>query len=98
MNRHVIYRPEAAAEIEEAVVWYEAQFLGLGSEFFRTVEGAIATIQRNPYQYQIVRGDIRRALLRRFPYKILYTIREDEILIVACSRQRRDPKRWMNRR
>jgi plasmid stabilization system protein ParE len=52
---------------------------------------------RNPFQYSVVHGEKRRALLRRFPYALTYRASEDEVVILACLHARRDPKRWQRR-
>jgi hypothetical protein len=60
MNRNVILRPEAEAEVAEAIDWYESRGKGLGADFMRAVDAAMAAIKRNPEQYQIVKGQVRR--------------------------------------
>jgi plasmid stabilization system protein ParE len=90
-------RPEVEAEIADAADWYEARSTGLGTEFLRAVDAAIASIQRYPLGYQVVFKDSRRALLRRFPYSVIYSISDNEILIVTCIHGKRDPKSWQDR-
>ena len=60
MNRKLVFWPEAEAELAEAVDWYETRGKGLGADFMRAVDAALAAIQRNPNQYQIIKGRIRR--------------------------------------
>jgi hypothetical protein len=76
MNRRLTLRPQAEAEIDEAAVWYEGCGVGLGHDFLRAVAAALAAIQRNPFQYQIISGELRRAGLRRFPYSLIYRCRD----------------------
>jgi plasmid stabilization system protein ParE len=97
MNRKLNLRPLAEAELAEAVDWYETRGKGLGAEFVRAVDAAMATIQRNPDQYQIIKGHIRRAVLRRFPYSLIYVASEQEVTVLACFHGRRDPQRWIGR-
>jgi plasmid stabilization system protein ParE len=97
VTRRVVFRPEAEAELAEAVDWYEARGRGLGTEFLRAVEAAIATLQRHPTLFPIAFGTARRAVLRRFPYNVIYTVSDDEIVIAACIHGRRDPRRWQTR-
>jgi plasmid stabilization system protein ParE len=94
MNRRVILRPEAEAELAEAIDWYESRGKGLGADFMRAVDAAMAVIERNPEQYQIVKGQVRRAVLRRFPYGLIYVASQHEITVLACFHGRRDPRRW----
>jgi plasmid stabilization system protein ParE len=72
MNRKLILRPEAEAELAEAIDWYESRGKGLGADFMRAVDAAMAAIERNPERYQIIKGQVRRAVLRRFPYGLIY--------------------------
>jgi len=95
MNRRLTLRPQAELEIGEAAVWYEGCGAGLGNDFLRAVD--LAAIQRNPFQYQIILGELRRAGLRRFPYSLIYRCQDQEIVVVACAHGRRDPRRWKDR-
>jgi plasmid stabilization system protein ParE len=93
----LIFRPEAEVEIIDAITWYEERGKGLGAEFLRAFEATLAAIERNPHQYAIVEGEIRRAVLRRFPYSIMYVIVDHELLILACFHASRNPERWRER-
>jgi plasmid stabilization system protein ParE len=97
MNRELVVEPEAEAEIDEASRWYDLQNPGLGADFLRAVGAALAVIQRNPFQYQVIYGEARRAQLRRFPYGLIYIVADPEIIVVACMHGRRSPKRWQGR-
>jgi plasmid stabilization system protein ParE len=97
MNRRVIFRAQAEAEIAEALEWYETRGKGLGADFMRSLDATVAAIQRAPAQYQIVKGQARRAVLRRFPYSLVYLASEDEIVVLACFHGRRDPRKLMDR-
>jgi len=63
----VVLRPAAAADIEDAFDWYEAQRLALGDEFQASIRDILDRIANNPNLYQVVHRDTRRALLKRFP-------------------------------
>ena len=68
----LIIRPEAEAELEEAFVWYEQQVAGLGSQFLLALDATINSLRRNPFQCPVVHKQVRRALVRRFPYQVCY--------------------------
>jgi hypothetical protein len=70
----VAFRREAETEIAEAVDWYEARGRGLGAAFLRALDAALAAVQRNPAAHPVVFGRARRALLRRFPYSLVYVM------------------------
>ncbi len=90
-------QPEAQAEIIEAYQWYEDKAEGLGAEFVRAVDACLAAIERNPTAYALVHKQVRRALLRRFPYGIFYLVEGEAIVVLACFHSSRDPKRWQQR-
>lgn len=84
--------------MDDAYVWYESKKPGLGEEFLEAVDDVIATAVEHPMRYRVVVLDIRQALVRRFPYRVLYRILGDEVVVVACFHARRDPRRWEERR
>ena len=89
-----IVRPAAAADIDDAYLWYEAQRKGLGDRFLTAVDETVNAIADRPLQYPVVRRNTRRALLRRYPYAIYFRVDGDVLVIVACMHGRRDPRRW----
>jgi toxin ParE1/3/4 len=93
----ILVRPAAAADIEDAFLWYEQQRPGLGAEFLQVVDRTLSAIATNPLIHATIHRDTRRALLRRFPYGVYYRVYPEGIVIVACMHGRRDPKRWESR-
>jgi plasmid stabilization system protein ParE len=94
----IIYRPEAAADVEEACAWYEGQRVGLAGEFLASLQAAEDAVRATPLAYQIHRRDTRRYRLRRFPYQLFYRVLGEHIVIVACFHVRRSPRRLRTRR
>ncbi|WP_026730904.1 type II toxin-antitoxin system RelE/ParE family toxin [Fischerella sp. PCC 9605] len=97
MNYKLLISPEAELDIEEAFEWYEESNPGLGYEFVRVVDSCLAGIGRNLLAYPLVHQEIRRALIRRFPYGIFYLFEEDTIIVIACFHVKRDPQQWQCR-
>ena len=93
-----ILRPAAAADIEEAFLWYERQRAGLGDEFLKAVQSALDNIVTHPTRYPVIHRNTRRALVHRFPYQIFYRVYDEVVAVVACMHGRRDPIRWKSRR
>jgi plasmid stabilization system protein ParE len=93
----LLFRPEARTEILEAQSWYDARVPGLGTEFALAVAAGAAAISRFPDAYPLVHGRVRKAVLRRFPYALLYVVDGGSILIIACYHHRRDPRGWQSR-
>lgn len=98
MTRELVFRPEAEIELREAYAWYEAQRPGLGDELLLCVEAAVESARREPARYPCVRGDVRRALTRRFPYSVCFIAEEERLVVLAVFHGRRDPRRWHARR
>ena len=94
----LLLEPEAEADLEEAFAWYDSQRPGLGSEFFAEVARILQAIEQTPQQYSIIRGQTRRALVRRFPYAVFFVVDRDLIAVTAVMHGRRDPRRWQERR
>lgn len=92
-----IFRPAAAADVEDAYRWYEAQQPGLGEEFLAAVRAILESMVANPERVPVVHRQTRRALLRRFPYGLYYRIVDDQIVVLACMHGRRNPRRWQSR-
>ena len=87
------------AEIEmlESAVYYETQARELGENFIDIIEEAVVDIAENPQAWPEIDQAIRRRLVRRFPYSILYTVHEQEIIIVAVMHQKQKPRYWLDR-
>ena len=94
---NLFVRPAAAADIEEAFVWYEARRPGLGDEYLEAVSQAITAIREAPRMHGVIHRDVRRAKVRRFPYSVFYRVLEEAIIVVGCFHASRDPRRWRRR-
>ena len=97
MNYRLLLQPEAELDLEDVYYWYEQRTRGLGSEFIRAVDASISAIHRNFLAYAVVYRQVRRKLIRKFPYGIFYVIRGDTIIVIACFHVRRDPQQWQRR-
>ena len=97
MKRTIIIRPEAEQDMRDAYSWYEIQMPGLGANFLLHIDAALRSLQRNPLQYRLVHQDVRRCLVRRFPYGIFYVAEDKRLVVVAVFHAKRDPKSWQER-
>ncbi|HET9226895.1 MAG TPA: type II toxin-antitoxin system RelE/ParE family toxin [Thermoanaerobaculia bacterium] len=93
----MVIRPEADAEVYDASHWYEERREGLGQEFLNAFAAATSNLRHNPHLYPIVAGEARRLLLHRFPYSLIYEIHGDEVVVLACFHESRDPQEWLRR-
>jgi plasmid stabilization system protein ParE len=97
MTYRIIVRPEAAREVQEAFDWYDVRSEGLGLEFLRAADASLAGVQRNPLAFPKVHKEVRRVLIRKFPYTLFYIVEEESIVVVACFHAKRDPIDWLRR-
>ena len=91
------FHPEAEFEFVQAIEYYEEREEGLGQDFAVEVYSAIERAVSYPKVWPILKEDVRRSLVRRFPYGILYAEQDKEIYIVAVMHLRRNPDYWKNR-
>jgi toxin ParE1/3/4 len=91
--------PEAEAELTASVTWYESKRPGMGADLVATVNEALDRISEAPFTMAIWREDLlwRRCALRRFPYVIFFSVRQDEIEVAAFAHGRRRPGYWLAR-
>jgi len=93
----ISFHPLAERELNDASQYFEVESHGLGAVFLNEVERACALITEYPDAAPIVRGSIRRRLIRRFPYALLYTMRADTVRVVAVMNLHRHPTYWVGR-
>lgn len=91
MKYKVIIRPEAEDDLKEAFSWYEDKRTGLGHNFLLHVDAGIKLIHRNPEIHPMEYKGTRKHLIKRFPYKIIYLVEEDRIIILAVIHGMRNP-------
>ena len=91
MTISLVIRLEAEQDLNEAYRWYERQFDGLGREFVICIDAALSVLQRTPKISPKIYKDIRRALIRRFPYGIFYILERDKVIVLAFLHTSRDP-------
>jgi plasmid stabilization system protein ParE len=97
VTRTLIVRPEAEADLAASRLWYEEQHEGLGARFIAEVDATFRRIEANPMAFSLVRGKLRRALVRRFPFGVFYALTERYIVVVAVLHAARDPRLWGKR-
>lgn len=83
----------ASKELEAAAYWYEEQSRGLGSEFIRTIDASLLRICRAPTLYPVAFDDMRRCLIKKFPFGIFFVLEQDHIVVISVFHSRRDPKK-----
>ena len=93
----VVFHAEAAAEFGAAARYYESRRSGLGAAFISEVERTTSMIELRPLIGAPFGASHRRAIVRRFPYTIIYRRKGDAIEVVAVAHQHRRPGYWRER-
>lgn len=93
----VVFDPLAKLEFDEAREYYEVQELGLGERFRIAVWAAIEILERYPNIGRDVRVRIRKMLVKRFPYKLIYSATDSGVYIIAVAHGHRRPDYWVDR-
>lgn len=97
MSRPVIFRSAAEQDIADAYQWYEARQPTLGAAFMDEIGKVEQLIGTSPELFAVVRGEIRRAILHRFPYAAFYVVRPEFVTVVAVLHHARHPQTWHGR-
>jgi len=92
MTLPIVFRRIAQIELDEAVSWYENKQGGVGREMRKEIEKHLEQIAKQPQRFRRMRGDVRRAVMRRFPYSIYFLHEIDSIVVLAIFHARRAPQ------
>jgi len=95
--KSVFFHQAVKEEFLNSRDYYDELVLGLGKPFVIEVERCINIIKSNPLAYPIVRQNIRKAVIMKFPFSILYKLEDDNIYILAVMHQKRKPLYWSSR-
>ena len=88
----VVIQPEAEQDIDEAYNYLEGERQGLGFEFLADLAQIIEMLETSPKMFQVLLGNKRRAVIRRFKYSVIYLIRDKTVYILAVFHSSRDFK------
>lgn len=92
-----LFDPDAEEEFVEAIAYLEVRQEGLGLDLSREVFATIQRIIDNPEAWPRYTVETRRCITKRFPYSVIYQIKDDTILIWAVAHSSREPNYWANR-
>lgn len=88
---------EALFDVEDVVIWYEEQRIGLSYDFELCLEAGLDEISRNPNAFQKKYKNVKIRFISRFPYGIHYRFEKDEIIVIGVFHTSRSPKNWSKR-
>ncbi|SRR5258705_9072423 len=93
----IAFLDAAKSEFDDAIDYYDEQRFGLGLEFEEEVEQALERIVHYPEAWSPLSSRVRRCVLNRFPYSVIYEIRSEIIIIVAIQHHHKEPESWRSR-
>ena len=98
----MIVQPElslaAREEFDDAAIWYLAAGSELRDRFVHAVNATIRAIAKQPLSYPVIFGtDVRRSLVKDFPYSIIYRVEKDRVFVFSVFHQSRNPIIWRGR-
>ena len=87
----------AEEELLEAAAYYESRVPTLGANFLDIIDAAVMEIGEHPQRWPEVEPGVRRRIVRRFPYTIIYTVGNNEVCILAIMHHKQKPRYWVHR-
>jgi toxin ParE1/3/4 len=92
----------AAVEAAEAAAWYEARRRGLGGEFRSELKVALdqlceGILPGSPWPSRLSDRGVRRVLMKRFPFSVVFVTMREEAVVLALAHHRRRPGYWRQR-
>jgi plasmid stabilization system protein ParE len=89
-----VYRRKLGRDLAAGFAYYEGKTEGLGGKFLAAVDSAFDAIERYPEMFARVHGEVRRAILSRFPYAVFYRVEPKRVVVLAVLHTARDPRLW----
>lgn len=93
----IYFHKLAKNELFDARDYYDELWFGLGELFIDEINRCLKIIKINPLAYPVIKEDIRKAVVIKFPYSILYKVENEIIYVLAIMHQKRQPDYWINR-
>lgn len=87
----------AEVELWNAVDYYDEKRQRLGKEFARELQTFMKTVRDSPFRFPILKENIRRCVLKKFPYVIIFEVREETIFVLSILHTSRKPDTWEER-
>jgi hypothetical protein len=92
------FHPAASAEYLDSVAFYESRVAGLGADYIAEFEATLTRVCVAPVSYPLeCQPDIRKAVLQRFPFNVLYRVTGGIVQVLAVAHHRRRPRYWLGR-
>lgn len=97
MRHKITFHKLAEQELNDAADYYNSKSEGLGDIFLNELQSSVNHIRQFPESAPLINRVVRRKIIRRFPYSIMYSVKPDRIRILAIASQKRRPFYWLDR-
>ena len=94
---NVLFHPEAQAEYDAAIAWYQSRSPQAARRFEAEVDRVLGLIASGPETFPNYDDEHRFAVLRRFPYSVVYQVQPGQVYVVAVAHSSRSPGYWQGR-
>ena len=91
------FLPEADTDLAEARVWYGLQRVGLDVQLMWRIDKTLQQISDTPRRFPLIYRNLRRAIVKQFPFAIFYEVRRNEIVVFAVFHSKRNPNQLTSR-
>ncbi len=91
-RRRVLVHPESAADVRDAVRWYDQRAPRLGQLVLSELRRAVDRLRSFPDAYPQLRPGVRRATVGRLPHLLIYSATDDAVTLLAHAHVGRDPQ------
>jgi toxin ParE1/3/4 len=93
----VDFLPGARRDFDESFDWYAARSSEAAIRFVNAVDSALAELARDPERFVAVDDRHRAYPVNRFPFRVVYRVAGQRIVVVALAHAKRRPDYWKNR-
>lgn len=97
MTREIVLHTEAEAEVLQALGWYAERSPMAARAFVQELNYVISLAFRSPDTWPRCYENTRHIVFPRFPFDLVFRLRDETIEIVAVAHQRRRPAYWSDR-
>ena len=99
MTLTLAVRPEVDGDLLQAEEWYDRQEPGLGQKFLNDVIETTDRLLQNPFLYYVRyrRRQVRWVYTRRFPYRIIFSVIDNTVIVYAVIHAARHDRNWKTR-
>ena len=90
----VVFRRQVGRDLAAGFGQYAKERESLGEQFLSAVSSVFDAIEQYPEMFARMDGEVRRALVSRFPYAVFYRVEANRVVVLAVLHTARDPRLW----